>query len=59
MLGSRKWVVAFTMAWAMIFGLLFATILTLVIVPVFYVLFAERLRMQVVQPADSAAAGGV
>ncbi|MFB3065079.1 MAG: efflux RND transporter permease subunit, partial [Planctomycetota bacterium] len=47
------------MAWAMIFGLLFATILTLVIVPVFYVLFAERLRMQVVQPADSAAAGGV
>ena len=39
------------MAWAMIFGLLFATILTLVIVPVFYVLFAERLRMKVVHEA--------
>ena len=32
----------------MIFGLLFSTLLTLIVVPVLYVTFAERLRMRVV-----------
>ncbi len=32
----------------MIFGLLFSTLLTLILVPVLYVTFAERLRMRVV-----------
>ncbi len=32
----------------MIFGLMFSTVLTLVVVPTIYVLFAERLGMRVV-----------
>ncbi len=35
------------MAWAMIFGLLLSTALTLLVVPTVYVLFVERLRMKV------------
>ena len=35
------------MAWAMIFGLGFSTVLTLVVIPTVYVLFAERLGMKV------------
>ena len=33
------------MAWLMIFGLIFATLLTLVIVPALYAIFVENLKM--------------
>ena len=33
------------MAWAMVFGLIFATVLTLVVIPTVYTFFSERLRM--------------
>ncbi|MHC4831921.1 MAG: efflux RND transporter permease subunit, partial [Planctomycetota bacterium] len=36
------------MAWGIIFGLAFSTVLTLVVVPTLYVLFAERFKMKVV-----------
>ena len=32
----------------MIFGLVFSTVLTLVVVPTLYVLFAEKLKMKVI-----------
>ncbi|MEO0652108.1 MAG: efflux RND transporter permease subunit, partial [Planctomycetota bacterium] len=35
------------MSWAIIFGLSLSTVLTLVVIPTVYVLFAERFRMQV------------
>lgn len=34
------------MAWAMIYGLLFSTVLTLVVIPTIFVLFHERLKMR-------------
>jgi len=42
----------------MIFGLIFSTVLTLVVVPTLYVLFAERFRMKVVSSAKTKPGSG-
>ncbi len=41
---DRRWA---GMSWAMIFGLVLSTILTLLVIPTAYVLFAERFKMKV------------
>src|SRR5260370_8035603 len=50
------------LAWTMIFGLLFGTFLTLVLVPVLYLLFAklkERIFKFKVEPMEDQASGAV